>query len=302
MSWEPACSIEVLEQRSRLLHDVRTFFREKKILEVQTSVLAQYGVTDPAIDNIQAGPDFLQSSPEFQMKRLLAAGAPSIYQICPAFRKDEVGRWHNPEFTILEWYHLGFNEQELMQEVSELVDLLLGASTYQTICFDNLFEQSFGISIRSSELELRKTALELGYDDTNLLRITDFLAATAIDRLDNQRIFLTEYPPSQSALAKVKKKGDREVAARFELIVNGVEVANGYNELTDVDELEARMKKDNADLAHDGLPMRALDREFLGAMRHGLPECSGVAIGLDRLFALALGADNIRSVISFPSQ
>lgn len=302
MSWEPACSMEVLEQRSRFLHEVRTFFRDKKFIEVQTSVLGRYGVTDPSINNIEAEEGYLQSSPEFQMKRLLAAGSPSIFQICPAFRKDEVGRWHNPEFTILEWYHLGISERELMEEVSELVNLLLGLSSYQTISFDELLKYSFGIDSSSEHSELHRTASDLGYYDSNLLGITDFLVATAIGRLDNRRVFLTDYPSNQSALAKLKKVGGHEVAARFELIVNGVELANGYNELTDVVELKARMEKDNDDRVRDGLSARGLDQEFIDAMKHGLPACSGVAIGLDRLFALALGLDDIRSVIAFPHQ
>ena len=302
MSWEPACSMEVLEQRSGFLHEVRTFFRDKKFIEVQTSVLGRYGVTDPSINNIEAEEGYLQSSPEFQMKRLLAAGSPSIFQICPAFRKDEVGRWHNPEFTILEWYHLGISERELMEEVSELVNLLLGLSSYQTISFDELLKYSFGIDSSSEYSELHRTASDLGYYDSNLLGITDFLVATAIGRLDYRRVFLTDYPSNQAALAKLKKVGGHEVAARFELIVDGVELANGYNELTDVVELKARMKKDNDDRVRDGLSARALDREFIDAMKHGLPACSGVAIGLDRLFALALGLDDIRSVIAFPHQ
>ena len=302
MSWEPACSMEVLAQRSRFLHEVRTFFRDKNFLEVQTSVLARYGVTDPSINNIEAEEGYLQSSPEFQMKRLLAAGSPSIFQICPAFRKDEVGRWHNPEFTILEWYHLGISERELMEEVSELVNLLLGISSYQTISFDDLLKQSFGIDSHSEDSEFHRTALDLGYQDTNMLGIIDFLVATAIGRLDNRRVFLNDYPSNQSALAKLKKVGGIAVAARFELIVDGVELANGYNELTDAVELEVRMEKDNNDRVRKGLPKRELDQEFIDAMRHGLPECSGVAIGLDRLFALALGLDDIRSVIAFPHQ
>ena len=302
MSWEPACSMEVLERRSRFLHEVRTFFRDKKFIEVQTSVLGRYGVTDPSINNIEAEEGYLQSSPEFQMKRLLAAGSPSIFQICPAFRKDEVGRWHNPEFTILEWYHLGISERELMEEVSELVNLLLGLSSYQTISFDELLKYSFGIDSSSEHSELHRTASDLGYYDSNLLGITDFLVATAIGRLDNRRVFLTDYPSNQSALAKLKKVGGHEVAARFELIVDGVELANGYNELTDVVELKSRMEKDNDDRVRDGLSARRLDQEFIDAMKHGLPVCSGVAIGLDRLFALALGLDDIRSVIAFPHQ
>ena len=135
-----------------------------------------------------------------------------------------------------------------------------------------------------------------------MLGIIDFLVATAISRLDNRRVFLNDYPSNQSALAKLKKVGGIEVAARFELIVDGVELANGYNELTDVVELEVRMEKDNNDRVRDGLPTRELDQEFIDAMKHGLPECSGVAVGLDRLFALALGLDDIRSVIAFPHQ
>ena len=218
---------------------VRNFFRKKNVLEVQTAILARYGVTEPTISSFRTDSGhYLQTSPEFQMKRLLAAGAPSIYQICPAFRQGEEGRNHNPEFVILEWYRLGFDSLQLMHEVAELVDLILGLSEYQYLTVGHLLETEFNVDVhRDSDLRLAEVARDQGLDGiVGRSDGVDFLVATAIRRLPSERVFVTKFPVDQAALAKTEVDGEEVVADRFELVINGIEVANGYHELTDADE------------------------------------------------------------------
>ncbi|MCZ6657796.1 MAG: hypothetical protein O7C67_10905 [Gammaproteobacteria bacterium] len=276
--WRPACSIAALEARAKILATIRAFFDERGVIEVQTPTLSSTTVTDPQIASIatQDG-KFLQTSPEYQMKRLLAAGAPSIYQMGPAYRAGESGRLHNPEFTMLEWYRLGFDDDALMAEVAELVDLVLGPRPYQRLTYREL------VGTRQGQRDLLD------------LKFTDALA-----NLDDVRVFITDYPADQAALARLREK-DAGVAARFELVVDGVEVANGYFELTDPDELEDRFNRDNAIRDSLGVQPVASDERLLAAMRHGLPDCAGVALGVDRLVMLALGASNLSEVMPFPA-
>ncbi len=277
-SWRPACSIAALEARAEILATIRAFFAEREVIEVQTPTLSSTTVTDPQIASIatQDG-KFLQTSPEYQMKRLLAAGAPSIYQMGPAYRAGESGRLHNPEFTMLEWYRLGFDDDELMAEVVELVDLVLGPRPYQRLTYRELIGTSEG----------QRDLLDLKFAD-------------ALANLDDVRVFITDYPADQAALARLREE-DAGVAARFELVVDGVEVANGYFELTDPDELEGRFDRDNAIRDSLGVQPIASDERLLAAMRHGLPDCAGVALGVDRLVMLALGATNLSEVMPFPA-
>ena len=277
-SWRPACSIAALEARAEILATIRAFFAEREVIEVQTPTLSSTTVTDPQIASIatQDG-KFLQTSPEYQMKRLLAAGAPSIYQMGPAYRAGESGRLHNPEFTMLEWYRLGFDDDELMAEVVELVDLVLGPRPYQRLTYRELIGTSEG----------QRDLLDLKFAD-------------ALANLDDVRVFITDYPADQAALARLREE-DAGVAARFELVVDGIEVANGYFELTDPDELEGRFDRDNAIRDSLGVQPIASDERLLAAMRHGLPDCAGVALGVDRLVMLALGATNLSEVMPFPA-
>ena len=260
-----------------MLRTIRKFFEVLNVIEVQTAVLARQGVTDPAIESMEMKDgSFLQTSPEYQMKRLLAAGAPSIYQIGPAFRAGEVGRWHNSEFTMLEWYRLEFDANDLMHEVAQLINLLLGPAEYEECSYGSLFG---GDVTAASDDEL------------------DIAVSDAIASLGPRRVFVTDYPPRQAAMARVTNN----VAERFELVVDGIEIANGYHELIDVVELERRMKRDNVIRRERGLPEMVIDRKLIAAHRNGLPPCSGVAIGFDRLLALKLGASSLSEVMSFPS-
>lgn len=275
--WRPAFVPKALVARADMLRTIRKFFEVLNVIEVQTAVLARQGVTDPAIESMEMKDgSFLQTSPEYQMKRLLAAGAPSIYQIGPAFRAGEVGRWHNSEFTMLEWYRLEFDANDLMHEVAQLINLLLGPAEYEECSYGSLFD---GDVTAASDDEL------------------DIAVSDAIASLGPRRVFVTDYPPRQAAMARVTNN----VAERFELVVDGIEIANGYHELIDVVELERRMKRDNVIRRERGLPEMVIDRKLIAAHRNGLPPCSGVAIGFDRLLALKLGASSLSEVMSFPS-
>ena len=273
---EPACGIETLKVRALMLRTIRRFFEQRGVLEVQTPVLGRHAVTDPAIECIQTRDGrYLQPSPEYHMKRLLAAGAPSIFSIGPVFRAEEAGRWHNPEFTMLEWYRLGFDTDDLMREVAELIDALLGPSEYERRTFESL------------------AAVDIDAAGTEEL---DLAIADAMSELGGGRVFVTGYPARQAALARVSNG----VAARFELVVDGLEVANGYHELNDVEELARRFAEDNLLRCERNQPAPDIDRALLSAHARGLPDCAGVAVGFDRLVALKLGSGSLADAMPFP--
>lgn len=248
------------------------------MLEVQTAVLAAHTVTDLNIESMAVGAHgYLQTSPEYQLKRLLAAGAPSIYQLGPVFRAGEAGRLHNPEFTLLEWYRLGFDDQALMHEVAALVDQVLGAGNYGYHRYGDLVG------------DLNRSPEELDLD-----------LVDALEALGNGRHFITHYPAEQAALARLDAD-DPTVAARFELVVDGVELANGYHELTDAEEQRRRFAGDieKRRLARKVEP--TIDEYFLAALDSGLPDCAGVALGVDRLLMLQQGASSLAEIMPFPT-
>ena len=274
--WRPSASIEHLKQRAELLAQARAFFAERNVIEVQTPVLAKHSVTEPDVQSIEVpGYGYLQTSPEYQMKCLLAAGMPSCYQLGPAFRHGEQGRLHNSEFTMLEWYRLGFDHNQLMYEVADLVDVLLGPKPYQRLTYEDVVGKSKG---------RRRDALDLAF-------------AKACERLTPGRFFITDYPADQAALARINPDG--QTAARFELVIDGIEIANGYWELLNADEHRQRFKTDSEIRQQRGLPAMALDEAFLAALEHGLPECAGVALGFDRLVMLGVGAKALSHVTAF---
>jgi lysyl-tRNA synthetase class 2 len=271
--WRPAARIEHLKQRAELLAQARAFFAERNVIEVHTPVLAKHTVTEPDVQSIEVpGYGYLQTSPEYQMKRLLAAGMPSCYQLGPAFRHGEQGRLHNPEFTMLEWYRLGFDHNQLMYEVADMVDALLGPKPYQRLTYEDVVGKSEGRT---------RDALDLAFAD-------------ACERLTPGRFFITDYPADQAALARINPDG--QTAARFELVIDGVEIANGYWELLDVEEHRQRFKTDGEIRQQRGLPAMAVDEAFIAALQHGLPACAGVAMGFDRLVMLGIGAKALSDV------
>ncbi len=294
--WRPSCSVETLRERGQLLATVRSFFADHGVLEVQTPVLGRGTVTDPAIDSVStdAG-QHLQTSPEYHMKRLLAADAPSIYQIGPVFRAGEAGRWHNPEFTMVEWYRLGFDANALMIEVAGLVDALLGPATYETHRCADLVRARIGI-----ELDDQRAILEFGrahgLAEPRPDEALDLVLAEALRSLECRRVFVTEFPAAMAALARLGANG---YAARFELVIDGLEVANGYHELTDAEVLAERFAADVRTRSARRLRGVEPDQRLLAAQRHGLPDCAGVAMGFDRLLALKMGAATIADVMAF---
>jgi lysyl-tRNA synthetase class 2 len=283
-------------------------------MEVETPLISLATVTDPAIDALTlpgALPNepqrFLQTSPEYAMKRLLAAGVGDIFQVARAFRHGECGRRHNPEFTLLEWYRLGWDHAALIREVAELVAEVLGRSGWQIWPYGALFQHVLGVDPLNDEIDdsllqaLAKSHLEdvpAGLDRDGLL---DLLMSHCVEPTlrDAGIVFVTDFPPSQSALARLVVVRGRPVAARFECYVDGMEVANGYWEQTDAAALRDRFAADNAVRRQRGLVERVPDARLLAAQDSGLPECAGVALGIDRLLALQLGVDRLSAVISF---
>jgi len=286
-SWQPSCSVEALRARAALLRTVREFFHVRGVMEVQTACIGGHPVTDAAIESFEVpGAGFLQTSAEYQMKRLLAAGAPSLYQLGPVFRAGEAGRLHNPEFTMLEWYRLGFSDAELMAEVAELVDLVLGRDDYTTLDYAQVVAAAPAVEVNRPATLSARDALDLAFAD-------------GLRALGERRVFVVNYPADQAALARLRP-GDPQHAARFELSIGGVELANGYWELGDAAALRRRFDADLAARLAAGLPARSVDHRLLAAMQVGLPDCAGVALGVDRLLMLQLGADSLAEVMPFP--
>ena len=311
--WRPGATLAQLRQRAALLATIRDFFAVRGVLEVETPLLCSRGVTDPAIEplvvrdgrSLAAGPRYLQTSPEYAMKRLLAAGSGPIYQICKAFRDGEAGRRHNPEFTLLEWYRPGMDHHGLMAEVAALVCSCLGARPWQAFSYREAFQRSLQLDPFTAEIaELQRAARQLtdpgtltGGRDLWL----DLLLTHGVEPwLAGQGLcFLYDYPASQAALSRLAQRDGHRVGERFELYIDGVEVANGYHELADAAEQRARFEADNRQREASGQSPRALDEALLAALAHGLPAASGVALGLDRLLMLATGETDIRRLLAF---
>ncbi len=256
------------------------------MLEVQTPLLGGASVTDPNIQAlaVPAAESFLQTSTEYHQKRLLAAGVGDNYTLGPVFRANEQGRLHNPEFVMLEWYRLGFDDQQLMQEVGELVDLILGPAPYETVTYGEL--------LASAELSSKEQ------QDLPAASHADLRVAKALDALGTGRRFVIDYPAEQAVLAQLHSTNP-SLARRFELVVDGVELANGYFELTDPDVHRERFAADKQMRAEFNLPEVAPDRRFIAAIDAGLPSCSGVALGFDRLMQLRQGAETLAQVQAF---
>ena len=284
-------------------------------MEVETPLLAQATVPDPnlevfsvSIDVADASPyRFLQTSPEFAMKRLLAAGSGDIFQISKAFRKEESGRHHNPEFSLLEWYRVDWDHRMLIREVAELIGEMLGRAGWQVWTYRALFQEHLSLDLFDpgiGRLQLLDVAHQrigeippdLDYDAALALLMTHCIEPAISDW---GVVFVTEFPVSQAALARTMAVESGAVAARFECYVDGCEVANGYWEQCDVAELTAQFSADNEQRQKRGLPTRELDQRLLAAQTAGLPDCAGVALGVDRLLALRAGLGSLSETLSF---
>lgn len=319
IDWQPTASMETLRDRARLMANVRAFFVQRDVLEVETPVLGQGGSTDVHLVSLHALARtdkgqrrlWLQTSPEFHMKRLLAAGSGPIFQLARSFRDGEVGSRHNIEFTMLEWYRPGFSLSELIDETATLVMTLLPTFTgpvvhyrYRELFHTYLAVDPFTISLG----KLRALAAERGRMSATTLAeesrdtCLDLLMSMVIEpQLGRGELSVVmDYPASQAALARKHQDVDGEwVASRFELYLNGIELANGYHELTDAAEQRARFNEDNGERRRLGLPEADIDERLLAALEHGMPECAGVALGIDRLIQLALGKARLEDVLTF---
>lgn len=313
-SWRPTASREMLERRAQLLALARQFFGERGVLEVDTPVVVNAAVTDVHIESAQvrwpgiAPGAFLHTSPEYAMKRLLAAGSGDIYQICHVVRGFEQGRLHNPEFTLIEWYRLGYSMEQLMDEVEALVRALLGAGSRsgERISYRDAFLRELALDPLEASLgQLKAAAHACGFvaqEDTERDELLEALMATRVGPALGQRAltFVHGYPATQAALARLDPQ-DARIARRFELYCEGVELANGFEELASEAEQRKRFEADNRERLRRGWPV-ALDERLLAALAHGLPPCAGVALGFDRTLMLATGAHRIDEVLAFPTE
>ncbi|MBQ5463590.1 MAG: EF-P lysine aminoacylase GenX [Fibrobacter sp.] len=313
-AFAPTCTRETWVKRQALMARVRDFFVHRDALEVETPVLSAYGGTDPQLDyfEIEDPKRFMMTSPEFHMKRLLAAKFGDIFQITKSFRKDEFGGHHNNEFSMVEWYRVGMPQDKLMDEVEDLVSEIIGTKlnarrtrwidAFKNYAGVNPFCEKlsdFADACRAREIPVPEKSESLNREDWwDYLMV--FLVEPAL--ASNGPEFILDYPPSQAALAQTYVDADGFTwARRFELFVNQVELCNGYTELTDAVEQRRRFNADLEIRKGMGKPLPPIDERFLAALESGMPACSGVALGLDRLFMLALGKEEIADVILFPS-
>jgi elongation factor P--(R)-beta-lysine ligase len=297
-----------------MLDAAREFFKHRGVLEVDTPILSAAAVSDPQIESLATqvaglpGRRYLCPSPEYAMKRLLAAGSGDIYQICKVFRDAERGRWHNPEFTMLEWYRVGFDDAALMDEVEMLIGQLLAPErqlqTAERLSYAAALQRHAGVdAFSSSEAELCEAAIRHGVTceaeldrDAKLDLLMGLIVGPRLGR--ENPCFICDYPASQAALARLRP-GDPRVSARFELYLDGLELANGFHELVQPDEQRGRFARDLKLRRARGRIEAPLDENLLAALEHGMPDCAGVALGFDRLVAIALGADRLGDAMSF---
>lgn len=313
MHWRPAAGIAALRQRAELLTTLRRFFSARNVLEVETPLLCSSGITDPSIEPFTTSsggtpPRYLQTSPEYAMKRLLAAFGEPMFQITRAFRAGETGARHNPEFSLLEWYRPGFDHHQLMDEVADLLCEYLGARPVEKVSYRQLFLRHLALDPFTASLTELEDAARQHLDAGDLSGDHDLWLDLLMSHVLEPQLgsgaltFIYDYPPSQAALARVVAADDVSVGQRFELYVEGVELANGYCELTDAVEQRQRFARDNALRRERGQSERPVDEYLLAALEHGLPDCSGVALGIDRLLMLAIGASRIQDVLAFDWQ
>ncbi|MCK5817762.1 MAG: elongation factor P--(R)-beta-lysine ligase [Psychromonas sp.] len=322
MNWFPCANLNVLKQRALIISQIRRFFTARNLLEVETPSLSQSGVTDEhlfsfkthflgtesssAIKAKQGTPLYLQTSPEFHMKRLLSSGSGSIFQIAKVFRNEGSGRYHSPEFTLLEWYQIDFDHHKLMDEMDELLQLILNTDQATRCTYQQAFLTILKVDpLTASIADLKKSAEMLNLsavlinemDKDTVLQLLFCCAVEPV--LANERpCFVYDFPRSQAALARISPH-DGRVAERFEVYYKGIELANGFHELNDAKEQLLRFKNDNKKRKQKNIDQMPIDRLFIESLSH-LPNCAGVALGIDRLVMLAIDAKHIDNVLSFP--
>ena len=313
-SWRPTSSLEAIRRRAQALRWTREFFHERGVLEIETPAMVNAAVSDVNLGSVRVempgrdAPLFLHTSPEYAMKRLLAAGSGDIYQVCHVYRGAERGRQHNPEFTMLEWYRLGFSLDELMDEVGQLVrGLLREELPVEMLSYREAVATHAGFDpLDAPDAELIRAAEVLGMDSAHSHRasrdeLLDLIVGAQVGPAlgANALTFVHGYPASQAALARLDST-DPRVALRFELYHRGIELANGYHELSEITEQRQRFGNDQELRRRRGLPVNPLDPNLLAALEAGMPDCAGVALGFDRVLMLAMGAASIDDVLAFP--
>ncbi|MDT9587233.1 MAG: elongation factor P--(R)-beta-lysine ligase [Candidatus Arsenophonus melophagi] len=317
VNWKPSASISNLLTRSKIIAEIRRFFIDRGVLEVETPILSQYTVTDVHLvpfetqfisPVINKGIKFYMiTSPEYHMKRLIAAGSGPIYQIIKAFRNKEKGRYHNPEFTMLKWYRPHYDMYQLIDEVDDLLQQIFRCNQAERISYQQAFQRYLNINPLTLELEkkqLRDTALKLGLHDAEIEEDKDvllhFLFSSEIEpHLGKDKpIIIYHFPASQAALSKISKE-DLRVAERFKVYFKGIELANGFQELKDSQEQRKRFEHNNKMRKNLDLPVQPFNKRLITVLDTAIPDCAGVAIGIDRLVMLVLSAEKISDVISF---
>ncbi len=309
MAWQPHATIDTLRMRADIMARIRDFFNKRDVLEVETPLISATTVTDPHITSIPVvySKDdifYLQTSPEYAMKRLLAAGSGSIFQLCKAFRQDEKGRLHSPEFTMLEWYRVRFDHHALMDEMQDFFKEVFAIPKTDRFTAANVFETYVGINphvAQVSELKnvAKKHGIEIDVPDEKNVYLDILFTHIIEPKLGKEYpVFIYDYPVSQAALAKIRDERI-PVASRFEVYYKGIELANGFHELQSAEEQRARFEKDLQYRALHQMDAVPMDELLLSALHSGLPDCAGVAMGVDRLMMLMLGYGKIANVVSF---
>ena len=313
-AWQPSANIENLLKRAKIIAEIRRFFTDRGVLEVETPVLSEFGVTVLHLSTFStefiapfdalSKTLWLSTSPEYHMKRLLAAGSGPIFQISKVFRNEEAGNRHNPEFTMLEWYRPHFDMYRLINEVDDLLQQILDCLPAESMSYQFAFQEYVGLDpLSATRKELMEAARQQNFmaeEDEDRDTLLQFLFSEMVEPKIglNAPVVIYHFPSSQAALAQLSPE-DQRVAERFEFYYKGVELANGFHELTDADEQRRRFEQDNRQRQKAGLPLRAIDERFLGALQAGMPNTAGVALGVDRLVMIALGVETIKEVISF---
>jgi lysyl-tRNA synthetase class 2 len=315
-AWRPVAGAETLRLRARMRGRIRAFFDASEVLEVDTPALSAAAPTEPRVEPVRAPvlgeTRFLQTSPEFPMKRLLAAGIGDCWQLARVYRDRERGRWHQPEFDLLEWYRVGFDQHEMMEEVEAVIAATLAPErrvpAAEYLGYAEAFRRFAGVDPLTAEMdELRAIGGQHGLstvpglaDDDRDGWLDHLLTAVVAPRFAPDRLtFLYDWPASQAALARIDPD-DPRIAARFEAYWGQLELANGFHELADATEQRARFEAENGVRREEGAEPIPIDERLLAALDAGLPDCAGVALGFDRLVMLAAEADTIDAVLAFP--
>lgn len=312
--WKPSAPIQNLLKRAKIISEIRQFFTERGVLEVETPAMSEFSVTDVHLSTFhtqflspfasQAKTLHLITSPEYHMKRLLASGSGAIFQLCRVFRNEEAGKRHNPEFTMLEWYRPYFDMYRLINEVDDLLQQILDCEPAESFSYQFVFQTYVGLDpLSASKAQLVAKARAHGLqceDDEPRDTLLQFLFSEVVEaNIGKDRpTAVYHFPASQAALAQISSE-DHRVAERFEFYYKGLELANGFHELSDAQEQLRRFELDNQQRSEMGLPPQSLDHRFLAALKAGIPNCSGVALGVDRLLMIAMGAQRIEEVMAF---